>query len=241
MIAAYKKGGNVMGKEKDFVLIQTAPGNHGSLDAYSAESEDAFFYKFEYVQPYEKFCGIPDYQIKERAVNVFGESITVFIDLTDWLGHEEEYYFYVITAFLADNRKDGRYIFYAETENAGEFKGLYRSLRKTMNGDMKEFAFTDTEDEIKSTVKRTGRYDREAVDALTNVIKLSVFNDFRSEEMLDRIADEAAESENTFVTLEQLISYAEDTENSLFGVFGRGKEFREELMKIKEAKGNAKI
>ena len=30
MIAAYKKGGNVMGKEKDFVLIQTAPGNHGS-------------------------------------------------------------------------------------------------------------------------------------------------------------------------------------------------------------------
>ena len=65
--------------------------------------EISIFYKYPYYLPYtsaKDYRGIRDLQLLVRRKNVFNRECFIFMDMTEWLGHDKEYFFQIMMKFL---------------------------------------------------------------------------------------------------------------------------------------------
>lgn len=126
-------------------LIKVLEGDQASVMVYKLpyvppfENDPKFIKKFQYRSAYKPFC---DETCKKKIVAV---------NLTDWLGHEDEENLEVFTKFIHDYHSffDYQYFFMAEKTNEKEIKGLYFLMSEYMGrGQIIENKWKDGKDEL---------------------------------------------------------------------------------------------
>ncbi|MDY5001845.1 MAG: hypothetical protein SO122_05230 [Eubacteriales bacterium] len=90
-----------------------------------------FRFCFRYYAPYEKaFNELRRIRFEARNHTRFKEEYNGYIavDVSEWIGHEEEFYFDIFLKFLSDQKDHWRYIFYTEDTCVRETRKLAELL-----------------------------------------------------------------------------------------------------------------
>ena len=123
-------------EKKDFILLIT-----GSTDNdYAAERAadptiEVVHHKLFYVPMYGDFSELMYLQEKLRGSEYgLGRRVCCAIDISEWIGHEDEEYFIVSLKYLHDHRDGIDYIFTVSEYGEADVKKLYFKLSCYMSG-----------------------------------------------------------------------------------------------------------
>lgn len=109
-----------------FYITHAVPQANEELSAAVARSEYRHFpadffgtspgvlFKMPYVPPYGSFtlCRLQDRIREETGLNAIFQGV-VALEISEWIGHEQDEFFTVLLAFLADHKQYWRYLFLA--------------------------------------------------------------------------------------------------------------------------------
>ena len=105
----------------------------------------ALEFTLTYAPPYEEFRGIRELQLAVRRMGAFPPEALV-IDLTEWVGHEEEEYFEIAASYLHDHRDLWNYVFLAREQDGADCAMLFFTLRAFLDGRLEgDRTFADRE------------------------------------------------------------------------------------------------
>ena len=123
------------GQDNEFIFFHTMFEDIGRIRA--EEDEQLIFYKLDYCLPFtdpKNFRGIRDLQLKVHRENVFSRKCRILIDVSDWLGHEQEDLFMTTLKYLHDHLDTWRYVFTARSKDKEGIRHMYLIMRCTMKG-----------------------------------------------------------------------------------------------------------
>ncbi len=93
-------------KENYFLLCEQ--GGSDLAAEHLAQGRQIMHFHAAYIEPYNKMTLIKSFQLLEHRMFPFGESGCAVIDVSEWIGHENEDYLDAFVKFLHDT---GRHIF----------------------------------------------------------------------------------------------------------------------------------
>lgn len=175
---------------KNFVLVQTGFwGNDTPI--YSMTKRDILFFKLRYVPPYEDLKKmLSELQIKERKKNTFGDNITLALDITEWVGKEDDEYFSVIVKFLSDMSSRWNYIFTVNMTRAECIHPMFRFLRQYMQGDEIKDSVWENKISLEEFLMTSLNYSRSAASFLSDLVLHPKMEKYRLNDILELITDE---------------------------------------------------
>ena len=156
--------------EKPFVLLALS-GRDASRETLDSLSEGGRILEtaLPYAPPYESFEGIRDLQLAVRRMGAFPPECLA-LDLTEWIGHEEEEYFEITAMYLHDHRDLWNYVFLVREREAGDCAALFFTLRAFLAGELREDrTFADRETFAAYLTERFP-VERSAADRLASVL-----------------------------------------------------------------------
>ena len=129
------------------LLITEVPDNDRAAETTAPAGQEIMYYKLRYSLPYSDFGGLRTMQVKlRRTAYGKGKRVTAVIDLSEWLGHENDEYLDITMKFLHDKRSRMDYIFTVGDASAEKTEKLMRSARKYMRGIVvRDDTFNNTE------------------------------------------------------------------------------------------------
>lgn len=175
---------------KNFVLVQTGFwGNDTPI--YSMTKRDILFFKLRYVPPYEDLKKmLSELQIKERKKNTFGDNITLALDITEWVGKEDDEYFSVIVKFLSDMSSRWNYIFTVNMTRTECIHPMFRFLRQYMQGDEIKDSVWENKISLEEFLMTSLNYSRSAASFLSDLVLHPKMEKYRFNDILELITDE---------------------------------------------------
>lgn len=175
---------------KNFVLVQTGFwGNDTPI--YSMTKRDILFFKLRYVPPYEDLKKmLSELQIKERKKNTFGDNITLALDITEWVGKEDDEYFSVIVKFLSDMSSRWNYIFTVNMTRTECIHPMFRFLRQYMQGDEIKDSVWENKISLEEFLMTSLNYSRSAASFLSDLVLHPKMEKYRLNDILELITDE---------------------------------------------------
>lgn len=81
-------------------------------------NKSAIYYDLQYVPPYDDFDALDKLCEKVRGVFPPVEDQLVVVDITDWIGHQDEKYFEVVIKYLADRSENWDVLFTARGDES---------------------------------------------------------------------------------------------------------------------------
>ena len=133
-----------MKENRRFTILLTGEKDNDEFAVWMAKKENYenyMLFTLPYTQPYENFNGIRELQTAGRFRAFWDDTCRkkiAVIDISEWIGHEEEEYFVIFAKFLCDFPKqsffDFEYIFTVSDAGREEAKYLYRTLSRYLDG-----------------------------------------------------------------------------------------------------------
>lgn len=175
---------------KNFILAQTGFwGNDTPI--YSMTNRNLLFFKLRYIPPYEDLKKLlSELQIKERKKNTFGDNITLALDITEWVGKEDDEYFSVIVKFLSDMSSRWNYIFTVNMTRAECVHPMFCFLRQYMQGDEVKDSVWKNKNSLEKYLLTSLNYSPTAASILSNLFLHPQMEKYRSNDMLEKITEE---------------------------------------------------
>lgn len=219
---------------KNFVLVQTGFwGNDTPL--YSMTKRDILFFKLHYVPPYEDLKKmLSELQIKERKKNTFGDNITLALDVTEWVGKEDDEYFSVIVKFLTDMSSRWNYIFTVNMTRAECIHPMFCFLRQYMQGDELKDSVWKNKISLEEYLMTSLNYSRSAASILSDLVLHPKMERYRSNNILETITEEIMSitvNINRPISAEDIKKYLKVRNNVIFIMLGDDSKIIQEITK----------
>lgn len=119
-----------------FLALSGRDAARETLDAF-ADGGRILEFTLPYAPPYEDFRGIRELQLAVRRMGAFPPE-ALALDLTEWVGHEEEEWFEITAMYLHDHRHLWNFLFLVRERDAGDCAALFFTLRAFLVGEMRE-------------------------------------------------------------------------------------------------------
>lgn len=197
---------------KDFVLLITGTSdNDNAVRVIIPPEQELISCKLEYVPPYEEFKGIRKLQEKLFASQyVKGRTVSCSVDISEWIGHEDEEYFILVLKYLHDHRSRINCVFTVGKHTENEARYIYFRLRCYLRGSVtSDLTFRSVS--ALSTYIRGKGFSHGSAQLLAELIMDDRMSELRSYPVTDLICDEAREfsgcGTNETVSAENTISY----------------------------------
>ena len=129
----------------------------------------ALAFTLNYAPPYEDFRGIRELQLAVRRMGAFPPEALV-IDLTEWVGHEEEEYFEAAAMYLHDHRDLWNFVFLARERDGADCAMLFFTLRAFLDGRMEEDRTFADRETLASYLAKQKPFAPDAADRLAGIL-----------------------------------------------------------------------
>lgn len=128
-------------EKKDFILLITGSAdNDYAAERAAAPGLEVVHHKLCYVPMYAEFKELKHLQIKLRQSEYgLGRKVCCAIDISEWIGHEDDEFFIIALKYLHDHRDGIDYIFTVGEYGENDVKRLFFKLSCYMSG----MIFTD--------------------------------------------------------------------------------------------------
>lgn len=175
---------------QNFILVQTGYwGNDAPI--YSMTKRKILFFKLQYIPPYEDLKKLLSaLQIKERKTNIFADNITLVLDVTDWLGKEDDEFFSVIVKFLSDMSFRWNYIFTVNSKKAECMYPMFRLLRQYMQGELNKNTVWENKHSLETFLLNSFNYSCSAASIISDLFLHPKMEKYRSNDILEKITQE---------------------------------------------------
>ncbi len=129
----------------DYKLLITGTTDNDTAVKRVCDNSNLIFFKLRYVPMYEDYKELRRLQLKIReSMNFIRYPLTIALDVSEWLGHENEEFFDITIKFLHDMCYKWNYIFTVADKTAADVTQLALKLRCHMKGELtKDSTFTD--------------------------------------------------------------------------------------------------
>lgn len=178
-----------------------------------------------YTPPYENFKGIRDLQLAVRRMGAYPPE-TLVIDLTEWLGHEEEEFFEITAMYLHDHRDVWNFIFLAREHSLPDCGTAYFILRTFLMGEIREDASFATREALAACLRSRTRITPDAADMLAGMLLAPQARLLRSYPRLDTLLREMGKGGP--ISAETVAEAASSPLSPLSVVCGAGRPVRPE-------------
>ena len=178
-----------------------------------------------YAPPYEDFGGIRELQLAVRRMGAFPPE-ALALDLTEWVGHEEEEWFEIAAMYLHDHRNLWNYVFLAREHSASECGTAYFILRTFLTGEMREDASFATREALAACIRSRACITPDAADELAGMLLVPQARLLRSYPRLDTLLREMGKDGP--ITAETVAEASSSPLSPLSVVCGAGKPVRPE-------------
>lgn len=190
----------------DFKMMQTY---YWGSDSYlSSIKENHMFFTLPYVAPYEKL-DLGKLQIAERKQNIFGEPITIIINLSEWLGHEKEDYFIISTKFFYDMSSRWKYIFTINSKDVDAINDMYILFRSyKMFGTLELDQNWKTLESSKEHITKDFNWSSECASLFAKLLNSPNFECYKTDVFIDTVSEEIRTTQNCKkITLDEFETY----------------------------------
>lgn len=190
----------------DFKMIQTY---YWGSDSYLSDIiENHMFFTLSYVPPYEKL-DLGKLQIAEREQNIYGEPITIIINLSEWLGHEKEDYFIISTKFFYDMRSRWKYIFTINSKNADAIKDMFIIFRSyKMFGSLELDVNWETQESLKKHINKDFDWSLESASLFAKILFSPDFDNYKTDLFIETVSEEIRRTQGCGkITTDEFESY----------------------------------
>lgn len=190
----------------DFKMIQTC---YWGSDSYLSNlNENHMFFTLPYVPPYEKL-NLGKLQIAEREQNIFGEPITIIINLSEWIGHEKEDYFIISTKFFFDMRHKWKYIFTINSKDACAIKDMFILFRSyKMFGTLELDKNWETAESLEEHIAKDFNWSSGSASLLAKILFSPDFDNNKTDLFIETVSEEIRRTQGcSKITTDEFESY----------------------------------
>lgn len=170
-------------QENDFVFIVTGVKDNESFavayaEDYGYKDRQCITYKLDYLAPYDKnFTGIKDFELVScyhPFLDPIQKNRVAVIDLSEWVGHEEENYLDLFFKFLHDYHwsfYEYRYIFSVGNFCEKEIENLFiKASLYLNNGFLKVDDSLTNKKSMSSYLKEKYKVEKNLADELSEIL-----------------------------------------------------------------------
>ena len=218
--------------KKDFTLLITGSVDNDAAAERAANAGKAVIrHKLCYVPVYQDFSELKKIQVKLRnSVAAFGKKIAAVIDVSEWIGHENEEYFTITLKYLHDMRMRMRYVFTVSDATEKDVLPIFIKIRCFLNGTM-EIDRTLTETKELSSYLVNQCICKETASLLAEMLMREETKNIKTIPIIDNMCHEMrSESTNGKVELADMKRFLDDNQ-SLINIVCRnlGEEYSERI------------
>ena len=142
-----------------------------------------------YTPPYENFRGIRELQLAVRRMGAFPPE-TLAIDVTEWLGHEEEEFFEITAMYLPDHRSLWNFVFLAREHSLSECVSAFFLLRTFLAGEIREDTSFASQEALAACLRARAAITPDAANKLAGMLIAPEARLLRSYPRLDTLLAE---------------------------------------------------
>ena len=210
--------------EKSFTLLALS-GRDAARETLGALAKGGKTLEFalNYTPPYEDFRGIRELQLAVRRMGAFPPEVLV-IDITEWIGHEEEEYFEITAMYLHDHRDLWDLVFLVREHSAVECTMLFFTLRAFLEGQMTEDRTFADRETLAAYLTERQSVEPAAADRLAGILMSPGAGMLRSYPRVNALLEEL--SRGGTVTEARLTEAVNDPASVLHLAAGRDAGFR---------------
>lgn len=163
----------------------------GSDSAVLSAVEKPVLCKLSYCPPYEAFTGLKKIQLAVRRKDIFErKQITLSIDISEWIGHEDEEYFTSFLRFLYDHRNGWKYIFVVNCERTVDVRDVYLAVRYYLRGRLVMDNKWHDAEKMKSYLHQVMRFDRPSAALFADFVLSEVPKKCHTDEFIRVVSEE---------------------------------------------------
>jgi len=216
--------------KNDFVLLVTGVTNNDeAVKCFLGGNAQVVSFKMRYTPPYDKFKELKSFQLKTKYRPFKPRYEYVAVDVSEWVGHEEEEYFETAMKFFHDH-SDVKYIFTVGSNSREAIQELYIKASMYMRGSITEDRTLIRSDELGKHIHSNYRIDKQSATFLADLFVKS--NRLHGYAMLNMMMSELLEQCNgNGITMSEL-SRCVSMEDSFVGLFC-GETFKEAMDIVK--------
>lgn len=175
---------------EDFVLLLSGISDNDRFVKGYTGSDHPIYYKSRYTPPFEQFRELKNLLLLVRDMDDISAENTIAVDLSEWIGHEQEEYLTVMLKFLHDQRDHWRYIFTVGSCGRTEVTRLYIKLKTYLTGCIIEDRTFMGRDELKNYLVTNHHMQRGAAAVFAGLFLSRDFRTERGYEILEGIIAE---------------------------------------------------
>jgi|GEM_PF-1359438 len=123
---------------ENFTLLISGIADNDRFVKRLTGSDHPIYYKSRYTPPFEQFTELRSLILLVKDLDDINADNVVAIDLSEWVGHEQEEYFTVMLKFLHDQRDHWKYIFTVGSCSRREVTKLYIKMKSYLTGHIVE-------------------------------------------------------------------------------------------------------
>ncbi len=180
--------------KNDFTLLITgSENNENAASGLVPAGREIVCFRPAYVPPYGEFRQIKKLQARLGASGYMkGRTVGCILDLSEWIGHENEEYFILLLKYLHDHRSRISFVFTAGANTEEQTKQLYFRLRCYLRGSIAADMTFLNPGTLCGYIESKG-FAHAAAGILAELIMSDGMSDLRSYPMLDMICGELRE------------------------------------------------
>ena len=208
--------------DKPFTLLALSGRDAAreTIDAF-ADGGRVLEFTLPYAPPYEDFGGIRELQLAVRRMGPFPPE-ALALDLTEWVGHEEEEWFEITAMYLHDHRDLWNFLFLVREREAGDCAALFFTLRAFLVGELREDRTFADPTELSAYFTGHCPIDTDAADRLALILMRPNARMLRSYPRLNALTEELAK--NGRITESRVLEAMRDPSSVLHLIAGRDAE-----------------
>lgn len=196
------------------LLITEASSNDIAADRCAEPGTAVIHHKLSYVPIYERFDELKKFQRKVRfSPAAMGKVITAAVDLSEWVGHEDEEYFAASLKFFHDKSDLIRFVFTAGEHSEKEILPMFLKLRCYMFGVIQQDKSLGSAESISEILGARG-IDAVSSAVLADMIMSDSMKPIRNHPMINSICSEIIGRSGSSTTVYDTIQYLM-SENSI--------------------------
>jgi len=208
--------------DKPFTLLALSGRDAAreTLDAF-ADGGRILEFTLPYAPPYEDFRGIRELQLAVRRMGAFPPE-ALALDLTEWVGHEDEEWFEIAAMYLHDHRHLWNYVFLVRERDAGDCAALFFTLRAFLVGELCEDRTFADKAELAAYLMKHRPTEPGAAERLAAILMRPNARMFRSYPRLNALTEELARGGR--ITESRVLEAMRDPASVLHLIAGREAE-----------------
>ena len=214
---------------EDFVLLISGIEDNDCIVRRLVGSERPIYYRSRYTAPYEDFLELKNLLLLVRSMDDVNAENIVAVDLSEWIGHEQEEYLTVMLKYLHDRRSHWKYVFTVGSCGMEDAAKLYVRLKTYLCGSIEVDRTFSGADSLEEYLVKTKRMKQDAAGVFSRLFFSREAKISRGYEILESILGEMKRpGERGPVSLDALSEYLSEEDSLLCLLLGKTVDIKEE-------------